>query len=133
MGRRSAIFMPRDQPLDVLDQNLRLGAVAEFVDVFHAAPPSYAGRAAVVGEQRVHEIPEDVIGGDVALLDAVDGVRRHDEAMIAHAARFHLAAIAAGEADRRQSHLLGLGEGGDQVGRIAAGRDADQAVARAAP
>ena len=46
--------------------------------------------AAIVGQQRMHEIPEDVIGGDVAFLDAVDRGRRHHEAMVDHAARAHL-------------------------------------------
>ena len=45
------------------------------------------------------------------------------------AGRLHLAAIAARKTDGYDSHLLGLGEGSDEIGRIAAGRDADQTVA----
>src|SRR5271166_2761458 len=48
--------------------------------------------------------------------------------MIAYAARFHLAAIAAGESDRYQPHFPGLGEGSNEVRRIAAGGDADQSI-----
>ena len=119
------------QAFDLVQTGSRgLVAIAEFVDVFHAAAPLLAGGAAIVGEQRVHEIPQDVIGDDVAFLDAVDRRRRHDQAMIDDAAGLHPAAVAAGQPDGHQAHLLGLGEGGDQIGRIAAGGDADQAVAR---
>ena len=76
------------------DQRPAPFAIAEFVDVFHAAPPHRPSRDH--RQERVHEIPEDVIGGDVAFLDAVDRARRHDEAMVDHAGRRHLPAIAAG-------------------------------------
>ena len=83
-------------------------------------------RAAIVGEQRVHEIPEDVIGGDVAFLDAVDRGRRHDQAMIDEPLDFILPPSPPARPIVAMPISLALAKAGDQVGGIAAGRDADQ-------
>ena len=80
-------FHRSDQRLDFVHESAGLGAIAEFVEVFHAASPLVVAGPPIVGQQGVHEIPEDVIGGDMTFLDAMDRRRRHDEAMIQNAAR----------------------------------------------
>ena len=53
-----------DEIADVAQQQLGLFRVAEFVDIFHRVIPGMA-RAAVVGEQGVHQIPQDMVECDM--------------------------------------------------------------------
>jgi hypothetical protein len=76
----------------------------------------------------VGQIPEQVIGGDVYLLDVVDRVRLHDQAVIDQAAGPHLPAISTGQSQREQAELSGLLISEQQVLRVAAGGEADQAI-----
>src|SRR5580704_1438215 len=89
----------------------------------------YSECAAVVGEQGVNEIPQDVVEGDVRLLNAVDTVRFDHEAMVEQTRSAHLTAIHAGNTDRRHPELARLGESGDQIGGIPARREPNQPVA----
>ncbi len=84
--------------------------------------------AALVGQQGVGQIPEDVIERDVHFLHAVDGVGVDDQAVVEQAAAAHRAAVAAGEADGAQPHVARLGEGLHQVVGVAAGGKPHQAV-----
>ncbi len=52
--------------------------------------------------------------------------------MVAKSGRLHPSTVTARKSDRHEPHLLGLGEGRDQVRRIAARRNTDQAVTRLA-
>ena len=56
------------------NRNLRLGADREIRRHISCRRSLSRQLAAIVGEQRVHKIPQDVIGGDVAFLHAVDRI-----------------------------------------------------------
>src|ERR1700722_20360389 len=77
----------------------------------------------------MNEVPQDVIGGDVAFLGAVDRRGRNHQAEIDHARRLHLAAITTGQPDGDDAHFPGLGERRHQICGISAGGDTDQGVA----
>ena len=36
----------------------------------------------IVGEQRMHQIPQDMVNHEVAFLDAVNALHRHNQALI---------------------------------------------------
>src|ERR1700730_10639188 len=83
--------------------------------------------APLVSQQCVHEIPKNVIDRDVAFLNAVDAVGFDDQTMIETEPR-HFSTGVPGQTNGAHSDLLRLAKGVHEVGRIAAGRDADQAV-----
>ena len=62
----------------------------------------------------MYQIPQDMIRGDVALLDPMDAVRFHHQKVIQTEPR-HCAAVRAGKADGHQPHLSGLDEGVDEI------------------
>jgi hypothetical protein len=75
------------QPADLFQQRSCFVRIAEFVDVFHVIRlPLIARRrrqrAPLIGEQRMHQVPQDVIDRDVGLLDAMNAVARHHQAVI---------------------------------------------------
>ena len=73
------------------------------------------------------EHAEDVLEGEVALLDVHGGGGGDDDVVVAEVA--HLAAAAAAEADGDDVHLAGLIEGAEDVGGVAGGGDAKEDVA----
>src|SRR5215208_6547540 len=80
-------------------------------------------------EQRaLDDLAEHVGDEDVPLLDARRLVSRHDDAVVAQ--RRHVAAAAAGQADRRHAHGPRRGQRAVHVRRPAAGRDPQRHVAR---
>ena len=103
--------------------------IAEFVDVFHDAAPRYRQAAAILGKQRVHQIPQDVIDRHVAFLDPVDAVALHDQAMIEPPSRAILPPSLPAKPMVDQADLLRLGKSGQQIFGISAGGKPDQAVA----
>ena len=72
--------------------------------------------------------PEPVAEHGVAFLDAVDALRVHGEAEVEVVGSGHPAAVVAGEADRQQAPLLGLGDRRHQVVRVARRRQRDRDV-----
>ena len=69
--------MRANQRFDLLEQHFGLRRIAEFVYVFHGAMLLCAEAAAPIGEQGVHQVPENVINRDLRFLDAVDAVGVH--------------------------------------------------------
>jgi hypothetical protein len=74
-----ADFDPPDKPLDFAQQGLSLERIAELVHILHWICSKLCGCgnlqiAPLVGQQRVDQIPENVIDRDVTLLNAVDAV-----------------------------------------------------------
>src|SRR5262249_21185586 len=70
--------------------------------------------AAIVRQKRMHQIPEDVIDRDVALLHAMDAIRAHYETVIELGCG-HLAARPACKSDGPQAHFPRLDEGVNQM------------------
>ena len=78
---------PCDELLDFPQQRFGLLRIAELVDIFHRLCSLLLGCAnlqvaPLVGQQRVHQIPKNVIDRDVAFLNAVDAVGLDDQTMI---------------------------------------------------
>src|SRR5215813_3694434 len=86
--------------------------------------------AAIVRQKRMHQIPEDVIDRDVALLHAMDAIRAHYETVIELGCR-HLAARPSCKSDGLEAHFPCLDEGVDQILGVATCGKADEAVVRA--
>lgn len=72
------------------------------------------------------EFAEQMDDGDMPLLDALDGLRRHDEKLRAEVTQ--PAAIASGEADRHGATRIRLLDRANDVLRVAAGTDRDKDV-----
>ena len=70
---------------------------------------------------------EDVLEGEVALLDVHGGVGGDDDVVVAEVA--HLSAAVAAEADGDDVQLAGLVKGFEDVGGVAGGGDAQEDVA----
>ena len=86
-GTVAADVDPCHELVDLAQERLRLIGITELVDIFHGACSfllrgAYLQMAAVIGQQGMHQVPEDVIDGDVAFLDAVNAVGLDDKAVI---------------------------------------------------
>src|SRR6478672_9477395 len=75
----------------------------------------------------MNQVPKNVIHDYVAFLYAMNAVGFDHETMIQTDLR-HLAAVHPGQADGGYTHLLRLIKGLHEIVRVAAGREADQAV-----
>ena len=73
------------------------------------------------------EHAEDMLQGEMRLLDVLGDIRRDDDVVVAQWT--HEAAAVAGEADGGDADYLGLGDGSEQVLRVAGGRDGEEDVA----
>src|SRR5438477_8009673 len=81
-------------------------------------------------ERHVHQIPHDVIEGDVRLLDAMDAERRHDEGVLGQARQ--PPAVLARERDGQQPELARDLEAVHEIRRLAAGAERQRHVITAA-
>src|SRR5579875_551538 len=84
------------------------------------------------GEAVPQRRPQGEAQRRLGLLDAVDALRAHDQAVVDRVASGHLPPVVAGEAHGEHAEPLRLGEGGEEDRRVAAGREADRHVGRPA-
>src|SRR5712691_9325477 len=85
-----------------------------------------AGLGSSTSEGLLHEVADDMRGGDVRLLDA-RRVAGGDAQAVVHQV-FQFSAAGAGEADRRQPPLTGGLDRCDDVSRVAAGAERPQHI-----
>src|SRR5688572_14210267 len=92
-----------------------------------SARPAIASDDIVFSERDMHEVPHDVIEGDVGLLDTMDAERWDDERMAGKSGQ--PPAVLAREGDRHQPEVPCHLERMDEVGRLAARTERERHVA----
>ena len=86
-------------------------------------------RSTIIGEQRMHKIPQNVVSRDVALLYPVNRRTRHNEAIIADTGGRHFATVSSRKTDRNSPISLALAKAAIRLEEFPLVEISDQAIA----